>query len=144
MGLRAILISPNQDGMETAEGNKDILHAKHIPYEKLLGRCALFVHHGGVGTISHAVEAGVPQIVMPRIGDQVDNAHKARRLGVAEVISTKDAATPGGYARAMKAVLGSQTMTRNAKLAQELSRSFTPKQSFVDWVAQQVRHPSLS
>jgi rhamnosyltransferase subunit B len=41
------------------------------------------VHHGGIGTASQALAAGVPQLVMPLSHDQPDNARRLRGLGVA-------------------------------------------------------------
>jgi UDP:flavonoid glycosyltransferase YjiC (YdhE family) len=52
----------------------------------LFPRAAIVVHHGGIGTCAQAFAAGVPQVIMPMGFDQPDNAARASRLGVAEVI----------------------------------------------------------
>jgi UDP:flavonoid glycosyltransferase YjiC (YdhE family) len=39
------------------------------------------VHHGGIGTTSQALAAGVPQLIVPFAHDQHDNAGRVRRLG---------------------------------------------------------------
>jgi UDP:flavonoid glycosyltransferase YjiC (YdhE family) len=55
------------------------------------------VHHGGIGTMSQALAAGIPQLLTPFGFDQFDNADRAQRLGVAKWIPalklTPDAAT---------------------------------------------------
>jgi UDP:flavonoid glycosyltransferase YjiC (YdhE family) len=44
------------------------------------------VHQGGIGTLSEAIAAGKPMIIMPYAHDQADNAWRAHRLGVSEVL----------------------------------------------------------
>ena len=57
-----------------------------VPLSHVLPRAAAFVHHGGIGSTSQGLAAGVPQLVMPRNFDQPDNAERLVRLGVAEVL----------------------------------------------------------
>jgi rhamnosyltransferase subunit B len=38
------------------------------------------VHHGGVGTTSQALAAGIPQVIRPMAFDQFDNAARIERL----------------------------------------------------------------
>lgn len=40
------------------------------PYEHVLPRCKIMIHHGGMGTTHHAIVYGVPQIVVPHAADQ--------------------------------------------------------------------------
>ena len=39
------------------------------------------VHHGGVGTTSEGLRAGIPTLIVPFAFDQPDNAAHAERLG---------------------------------------------------------------
>jgi len=55
----------------------------------LLPRVAALVHHGGIGTISQAMRAGIPQLIRPMAHDQFDNAVRVRELGVGKEISIK-------------------------------------------------------
>ncbi|MGY4829644.1 glycosyltransferase [Sphaerotilaceae bacterium SBD11-9] len=41
------------------------------------------MHHGGIGTTSQAMLAGVPQLIRPMVAEQFDNASHAVRSGVA-------------------------------------------------------------
>lgn len=59
-----------------------ILHVPYAPFGKLLPRCAAIIHHGGIGTTSQALRAGLPQVVTHFAHDQLDNAHRLQRLGV--------------------------------------------------------------
>jgi len=65
----------------------------YVPLSQLLPRSAVIVHHGGFGTISIALGAAVPQIVIPFGHDQFDNAVRIEQLGVGrQMLKAKDAA----------------------------------------------------
>jgi UDP:flavonoid glycosyltransferase YjiC (YdhE family) len=64
----------------------EIFHVSYAPFSALLPRCAGIVHHGGIGTTSQALAAGVPQLIRPFSHDQPDNAARVRRLGVGECL----------------------------------------------------------
>ncbi|MCE4558095.1 glycosyltransferase [Roseateles cellulosilyticus] len=77
-----------------------VLHVPYAPFSQLLPRLAAFVHHGGIGTTSQALRAGVPQLVRPMAYDQFDNAHQVQRLGVGNRLLTGDY-EPAAVARAL-------------------------------------------
>jgi rhamnosyltransferase subunit B len=77
-----------------------VLHVPYAPFSQFLPRLAAFVHHGGVGTTSQALRAGVPQLVRPMAYDQFDNAHHVRRLGVGERLLVGEY-TPTSVAQAL-------------------------------------------
>jgi rhamnosyltransferase subunit B len=60
------------DGVHTAD---------YLPFSELLPQAAAIIHHGGVGTTSQALRAGIPQLVLPMAFDQFDNAERVARLG---------------------------------------------------------------
>jgi UDP:flavonoid glycosyltransferase YjiC (YdhE family) len=47
------------------------------------------VHHGGVGTTSQALLAGVPTLIVPFAFDQSDNAEHAFRIGTSRTLYRK-------------------------------------------------------
>lgn len=55
--------------------------AGYVPFSSLLPHCAAIVHHGGIGTTSQSLAAGIPQLVRPMAFDQFDNATRVDRLG---------------------------------------------------------------
>lgn len=57
------------------------IHRSFVSFRQLLPRAAGLVHHGGIGSIAHALAAGVPQIVVPYVFDQFDNAERLHRIG---------------------------------------------------------------
>lgn len=65
-----------------------VIHVPYAPFGALLPRCAAAVHHGGIGTTSQALKAGIPQVVVHFSHDQPDNASRLERLGVGEGINS--------------------------------------------------------
>lgn len=58
-----------------------ILVRSYVPLSALLPRSKMLVHHGGIGTVSQALAAGIPQLAVPFAHDQFDNAARVERLG---------------------------------------------------------------
>ncbi|MGW0515854.1 nucleotide disphospho-sugar-binding domain-containing protein [Crossiella sp. NPDC003009] len=53
-----------------------------LPLNALLPTCAAIVHHGGAGSTMTALDAGVPQLVLPSGADRYVNADAVRERGV--------------------------------------------------------------
>lgn len=58
-----------------------VVTANYLPFRELLRSAQAIVHHGGIGTTSQALAAGLPQVVVPMAFDQFDNAARVARLG---------------------------------------------------------------
>ncbi|MEJ3651973.1 nucleotide disphospho-sugar-binding domain-containing protein [Actinomycetes bacterium KLBMP 9759] len=52
-----------------------------VPLDQVLPHCTAVVHHGGAGTVLGALVAGIPQLVVPGIGDRRFNADMIARRG---------------------------------------------------------------
>jgi rhamnosyltransferase subunit B len=89
-GRRGLFITPHAAQVPT-DLSADVMWVAEAPFARLLPRLAALVHHGGIGTTAEALRAGVPQLVVPFAFDQFDNALRARRLGVAEVVLARRA-----------------------------------------------------
>ena len=97
-----------------------VRHLDYAPFSQLLPRCGALISHGGIGTLSAALAAGIPQVVMPMVADQFDNAARLRRLGVGEVLWTKNFRAPA-VVRVLDRLLSSaQVQERCRELAQRL------------------------
>ncbi|HKG46982.1 MAG TPA: nucleotide disphospho-sugar-binding domain-containing protein [Pyrinomonadaceae bacterium] len=85
LGRRAVLLIGDERNLPRAlpEG---IIALDYVPYQTLLPRACAVVHHGGVGTTSHALLAGVPTLIVPFAFDQSDNAEHARKLGTSRTL----------------------------------------------------------
>ncbi|MCE0484052.1 MAG: glycosyltransferase [Methylacidiphilales bacterium] len=83
--LRGILlIGPEEN--RPAELSKTTLAVSYAPYGLLMPRVRAVAHQCGIGTLSHALRAGVPSLACPFAFDQPNNARRIEELGVAEVV----------------------------------------------------------
>jgi UDP:flavonoid glycosyltransferase YjiC (YdhE family) len=80
IGRRAVLLVGPQGDRSLADG-PDAIAVGYTPFSTVFPRAALIVHQGGVGTTQQALRAGRPQLVVPHLGDQFDNAARVVRLG---------------------------------------------------------------
>ena len=71
-----------------------IAHFRYVPLDLLLPRSAAFIHHGGIGSTSQALLAGIPQLLMPLAHDQFDNAARIRKLGMGDWIPVQQFTGP--------------------------------------------------
>jgi UDP:flavonoid glycosyltransferase YjiC (YdhE family) len=85
---RAVLLV-GEDALPTfADARAADLHiGAYAPHSLLFPRAAAIVHHGGIGTLGQALRAGRPQLIVPYFADQLDNAARALRIGVARSLA---------------------------------------------------------
>lgn len=110
LGRRGIIVAPGIDGLDFGP---DVLVSGYLPVDALFARAAAIVHHGGVGTLQHAILAGKVMVVVPHALDQYPNAWQACRLGTARALS------PTRYrgaaaAAALDAVMGKAALQQRA------------------------------
>lgn len=80
LGKRAVFVT--RDLSQLPAGlPPGIAAVEYAPFSTLLRHASAFVHHGGIGTLSQGLAAGVPQLLMPMAHDQPDNENRLRRLG---------------------------------------------------------------
>lgn len=71
-----------------------VVHFSYAPLSQLLPHCTALIHHGGIGTCSQALQAGVPQLIQPFAFDQFDNGARIEQLGVGQTISQRSFRSP--------------------------------------------------
>jgi UDP:flavonoid glycosyltransferase YjiC (YdhE family) len=81
LGRRAVLLIGDDRNKPEESLPAEIIAVDYAPFEALLARACAMVHHGGVGTTSQALRAGIPTLIVPFAFDQPDNAAHAARLG---------------------------------------------------------------
>lgn len=113
VGRRALIVSHDRHSVPSPLGARH-RHETYAPFDRLLPRCALIAHHGGVGTLSLALKHGVPQLLQPLSFDQPDNALRLERLGVARTLKPR-AFRVDAAATAMRALLASEEVARQTR-----------------------------
>jgi rhamnosyltransferase subunit B len=81
LGRRAIFLLGDNAPPQTS--SQDFYFASYLPFSLVFPGAVAVVHQGGVGTCAQALRAGCPSLVIPFGFDQLDNAYRMRRLGVA-------------------------------------------------------------
>jgi UDP:flavonoid glycosyltransferase YjiC (YdhE family) len=107
LGLRAVLLTGDAG---VARSGADIHVARYVPHSLLFPRARVIVHHGGMGSTGQALRAGVPQLVVPHMGDQHDNGHRVAALGVGAVLEARRL-TAARAATAIAAIMGDRHVT---------------------------------
>ena len=89
LGRRAVLLIGDERNLPrlVPEG---VMVLDYVPYQSLLPKACAVVHHGGVGTTSQGLLAGVPTLIVPFAFDQSDNAEHARKLGTSRTLYRKN------------------------------------------------------
>jgi rhamnosyltransferase subunit B len=105
-----------------------IAHFRYVPFKALLPHVAAFVHHGGIGTTSQALFAGVPQLVRPMGFDQYDNALRVMKLGVAKRLLPRRYRAKA-VARTLDALIGDASVQANCR---EVARRMAQEPSSVE------------
>jgi UDP:flavonoid glycosyltransferase YjiC (YdhE family) len=85
----------------------------HVPHDMVLPRMAAVITHGGLSTITAALEAGLPIVCIPQGRDQHLNAARVEACGVGRVVDP--AATSTELAAAVDAALRDKSLRAAAK-----------------------------
>jgi len=83
---RAVLLIGDERNKITEPLPPEIIVVDYAPFESLLAKGCVMIHHGGVGTTSQALRAGIPTLIVPFAFDQPDNAAHAERLGTSRTL----------------------------------------------------------
>jgi len=91
---------------------------RNLPFDLLLPTCCAIVSHGGAGGMATAAAHGVPQVLIPQLGDQPVNARLVAAAGAGLVL---DAPTfgPDDVRTAVSAVVFGEGPRANARRIQE-------------------------
>jgi len=64
---------------------KNVFKIDYAPYEWLLPKTSLIIHHGGSGTTAFGLRSGVPSVVVPFVFDQFYWGKRIMELGAGPV-----------------------------------------------------------
>lgn len=83
-------VGREQDPRELGPVAPNVHVARWIPQADVLPHAAAMVSHGGSGTVTGALAAGVPAVVVPFIADQYHNARRVTELGAGLTLEADD------------------------------------------------------
>lgn len=103
VGCRAVFVT--REPKQAPANLPPQIHVEaYAAFSTLLKQASAFVHHGGIGTMSQAFAAGVPQLIMHMAHDQPDNADRVERLGAGIGLSVRQF-TPERVAKELQRLL---------------------------------------
>ncbi|MBA3531834.1 MAG: hypothetical protein H0T73_07945 [Ardenticatenales bacterium] len=79
----------------------------YLPFAKIMPHVAVLIHHGGIGTFSHALLEGVPQVIYPNYSDGRHMGEHLQALGVAKTLSPSQW-TPEAVAAAIREMMSEE------------------------------------
>jgi UDP:flavonoid glycosyltransferase YjiC (YdhE family) len=112
-GQRAILQS-GWKGLSKSDLPDTVLIVDSIPHSWLFQQVAAVVHHGGAGTTSAGLRAGVPSIVIPFFGDQPFWGQRIAELGVGPDPIPRKQLTAERLAKAIHRSVSDRSMRQGA------------------------------
>ena len=114
------------------------LTVDYAPFSTLLLHASVFVHHGGIGTLSQGFATGVPQLIMAMAHDQPDNADRLERLGAGIGLSVRQF-TPERVAHELHQLLHDVAVRQAAQgCAANLHRTPSPE-VLLAWIEQRMQ-----
>lgn len=117
-----------------------LVHFRYVPLDLLLPRCAAFVHHGGVGSTSQAMLAGIPQVLTPLAHDQFDNAERVKRLRIGDSIPAPRL-TDSRLVAALRPLLDNPQVASVCRQVADRLRSEAGLARAADWIERCVATP---
>jgi MGT family glycosyltransferase len=92
--------------------------ASYLPQGDVLPRCDLVVSHGGSGTLTATLAAGLPSVLLPMGADQPGNAARCTELGLGIALDAVHCA-PGDVLAAAAVVLAEPSYRLAAELVRD-------------------------
>ena len=64
----------------------NVVFYKYIPLDEIMPKLSVLIHHGGLGTVTGALAAGIPQLILPEYVDRPYNATLIKELGAGDYL----------------------------------------------------------
>ncbi len=126
---RAILLT-GWGGITQTDLPDHVFLLDSVPHDWLFPKMAAIVHHGGAGTTSAALKAGVPSVIVPFFSDQPFWGDRVMKLGTSPPPIPKAKLTVEDLATAIKIAVRDPTMAKQANaIAQKIQAEDGVKQA---------------
>jgi UDP:flavonoid glycosyltransferase YjiC (YdhE family) len=121
-GQRAVLLT-GWGGLGRPRSTDRVFVTDFVPHDWLFPRTSAVVHHGGAGTTSAALRAGVPSLVVPFSGDQFFWGKRVFTLGVGPRPLPRKRLTAERLAEALRTVATDSSLRERAAALGEQIRA---------------------
>lgn len=120
-GIRAI-IQGWETGIKQLTLPATIYAVGSLPHSWLLPRCTGIVHHGGYGTTSAGLQAGIPALLIPHVSDQFYWGQQINKLGTGPKPIPRKKIDKDGLAASLNELIRDKNLhARAAALGKQIS-----------------------
>ena len=98
---------------------KNAIWCDFLPLDEIMPYLGAIIHHGGMGTLSGALRAGVPQMILPCYVDRPYNAALIKELGVGDFLHAIKWDAPS-IAKATESLLNSSVREKCKNYSQKM------------------------
>jgi UDP:flavonoid glycosyltransferase YjiC (YdhE family) len=128
-----VTIGRNRDPREVGPVGPNVHIARWVPQADVLPHTSVMVCHGGSGTVTGGLAAGVPMVVLPLFADQPHNAKRVAELGAGIALdSTTD------LSEAVRRLIVDPSYTEEARRVAAALRELPPVDEATKIVAEVV------
>ena len=128
---KKIIIQAGWAGLTIERPRAEMKCIGRVSHDQLFHYASCVIHHGGAGTTASVLHAGIPQIIIPHIGDQWFFAGEMKRLRVGLEVKRKK--WPEQLPKAVKIAERSKRLNRRAKkLAKLLAEEDGPANAVLE------------
>jgi UDP:flavonoid glycosyltransferase YjiC (YdhE family) len=120
--MRAV-IAAGWGGLKPKNLPSNIFTIDAVPHDWLLPKMAASIHHGGAGTTGASLRAGIPQIVVPFLGDQFFWGLQVEKRGVGPKRIPHKRLTAAKLATAISTALNDAAIRQRARALGEQVRA---------------------
>jgi UDP:flavonoid glycosyltransferase YjiC (YdhE family) len=121
-GQRGVLFT-GWGGLQRIAAPDSVCFVDDVPHAWLFPQMAAVVHHGGAGTTAAGLRGGVPNIVIPVVGDQLAWAGRVEALGVGPRMDRMARLTAKAMAQAIDTATNDHAMRARAAALGEKIRA---------------------
>ncbi len=122
---KKIIIQSGWAGLTIERPHASMKRVDRVSHDQLFHYASMVIHHGGAGTTASVLHAGIPNIIIPHIGDQWFFASEVKRLGVG--LEVKRRKWPEDLPKAVRTIEKSKKIQARARqVAEQLSQEDGP------------------
>lgn len=115
---KKIIIQSGWAGLTIERPRPEMKCIGKVSHDQLFKYGSMVIHHGGAGTTASVLHAGIPNIIIPHIGDQWFFASEVKRLGVGLEVKRKK--WPEELPKAVRTIEKSKKIPQRARAVAEL------------------------
>lgn len=115
---KKIIIQSGWAGLTTEQERPEMKCVGSVSHDQLFEFASMVIHHGGAGTTASVLHHGVPNIIIPHIGDQWFFASEIKKIGCG--IELKRTHWPENLSKSVHEIEANKAMQARAKEVAQL------------------------